>query len=62
MAGRCFSLIADAMLISVLEFVGVSWQAFLPGSSGRLKVWSLIDVFGVMAVRRYPYCALETPP
>ena len=59
MAGRCFFLIAVAVLISALEFVGVSWTSIL---FGRLKVWSLMDVFWVMAVRRYPYCALETPP
>jgi hypothetical protein len=29
MAGRCFFLIADAMLISALEFVGVSWTSIL---------------------------------
>lgn len=34
----------------------------LPGFFEPLKVWSLIDAFWAMAVLRYPYCALQTPP
>jgi hypothetical protein len=49
-AGRCFFLIAEAMLISALEFVGVSWTSFvspyLPTKKMfalKIAIWSCIE-------------------
>ena len=53
-----YERIGDYALIELIA----SEFGVLPGFFEPLKVWSLVDAFWAMAVLRYPYCALQTPP
>ena len=50
MAGRCFFLIAVAMLISALEFVGVSWtdEGFVDETSHETSCHRIAFAFSVL--------------
>jgi hypothetical protein len=56
--GKRLAAYGDYALIELIA----SEFGVLPGFFEPLKVWSLVDAFWAMAVLRYPYCALQTPP